>query len=74
MKQVFHVPDMHCPACVMRLEGIEDTLPGIRRIAASYRKQRLEVEYDESQVGEAQIVAAAEAQGYTLKDNLCEGL
>ncbi len=66
MKQVFQVPDMHCPACVMRLEGLEDDLPGIRRIAASYRKQRLEVEYDETQVTEAQIVIAAEALGYAL--------
>lgn len=66
MKQVFQVPDMHCPACVMRLEGIEDELPGIRRIAASYRKQRLEVEYDEAQVTEAQIVTVAEALGYAL--------
>ncbi len=67
MKQVFHVPDMHCPACVMRLEGIEDELPGIRRIAASYRKQRLEVEFDETAVNEAQIVAAAEVLGYALQ-------
>lgn len=66
MKQVFQVPDMHCPACVMRLEGIEDELPGIHRITASYRKQRLEVEYDEAQVTEAQIVTAAEALGYAL--------
>jgi len=67
MKQVFRVPDMHCPACVMRLEGIEDVLPGIQRIAASYRKQRLEVEFNEAQVSEAQIVAAAEALGYPLQ-------
>ena len=67
MKQVFHVPDMHCSACVMRLEGIEDELPGIRRIAASYRKQRLEVEYDEAQVNEAQIVAAAKTLGYAIQ-------
>ena len=67
MKQVFQVPDMHCSACVMRLEGLEDELPGIRRIAASYRKQRLEVEYDEAQVNEAQIVAAAETLGYAIQ-------
>jgi copper chaperone len=66
MKQVFHVPDMHCPACVMLLEGIEDTLPGIRRIAGSYRKQQLVVEYDEAVVDEARIVAAAETLGYIL--------
>ncbi len=67
MKQVFDVPDMHCPVCAMRLEGIEDALPGIRRITASYRRQRLEVEYDETQVSEAQIVVTAEALGYGLR-------
>jgi copper chaperone len=66
MKQIFHVPDMHCPSCSMRLEGIEDELPGIQRITASYRKQRLEVEYDPAQVNEVQIIAAAEAMGYAL--------
>ncbi len=66
MKQTFHIPDMHCPACVLTLEGIEDTLPGIRRVAASYRKQQLEVEFDEAQVTEAQITAAVAALGYTI--------
>lgn len=66
MIQVFRVPDMHCPACVMRLEGLEDDLVGIKRIKASYHQQRLQVEYDESLVSEAQIVAAAEVLGYTL--------
>ena len=66
MKRVYNVPDMHCPACSMLLEGIEDDLPGIRRIAASYHKQRLEVDFDEAQVNEDQIVAAAEALGYPL--------
>ncbi len=65
MKKLYHVPDMHCPACVMRLEGLEDELPGIQHIAASYRKQRLEVEFDETAVSEAQIVTAIEALGYT---------
>lgn len=66
MKQTFRVPDMHCPACVLKLESIEDMLPGIRRIAASYRKQQLEVEFDETQVTEAQIAAAVAALGYTI--------
>ncbi len=67
MKQVFDVPDMHCPACVMHLEGIEDALPGIQRIRVSYRRQRLEVEYDAAQVSEAQIVSAAAALGYGIQ-------
>jgi copper chaperone CopZ len=64
IKKVFRVSDMHCPACVMRLEGIEDDLAGIKRIKASYHKQQMEVEFDEQQVTEAQIVAAARQCGY----------
>jgi copper chaperone CopZ len=63
-KRVFRIPDMHCSACVMRLEGIEDELTGITQITASYRKQQMAVEYDETQVSEQQIIAAANRHGY----------
>lgn len=55
---------MHCSACVMRLEGLEDELPGIRKVSASYRKQQMEVEYDEAQISPEQIIAAAHEHGY----------
>lgn len=64
IKKIFRVSDIRCPACVMRLEGIEDDLAGIKRIRASYHKQQMEVEFDERQVTEAQIVAAAKELGY----------
>lgn len=67
VKQVFGVLDMHCSACVMRLEGIEDELKGIQRITVSYRKQQMEVEYDETQVNEQQIIVAAQKHGYEAK-------
>lgn len=63
-KQMFRVLDMHCSACVMRLEGIEDELAGVRRITASYRKQQLDVEYDEQRIGIAEIIAAVQRHGY----------
>lgn len=63
-KKTFRVPDMHCTACVMRLEGIEDEMPGVKRVTASYRKQQMEVEYDEMQVTAQQIIAAAKKRGY----------
>ncbi len=66
MKQTFRVTDMHCSACVMRLEGLEDDLPGVRRVAASYQKQQMEVEYDERQVTREQIAAAIAELGYTV--------
>lgn len=62
--RVFRIPDMHCSACVMRLEGMEDEVTGIIHVTASYRKQQMEVEFDETQVTEQQIIAAAHQHGY----------
>ena len=59
------IPDMHCSACAMKLEGIEGDLPGIQKIKASYHRQTLEVEYDESRVSEERILQAVEQLGYT---------
>ncbi|MFH1635351.1 MAG: heavy-metal-associated domain-containing protein [Chloroflexota bacterium] len=55
---------MNLPDCVMRVESIEDDLPGIKRVSASYQKQQMVVEYDETQVSEAQILSAVARQGY----------
>lgn len=64
IKRVFRIPDMHCSACVLRLEGIEDEVAGVKQVTASYRKQQMEVEYDETQVNEQQIIAVASQHGY----------
>ncbi|CAG0947406.1 hypothetical protein ANRL1_04071 [Anaerolineae bacterium] len=64
VKQVFRVPEMYCSNCVIALEGLEDSLPGIRRVSASYHKQQMEVVYDETQLGEEIIIAAAEQLGF----------
>lgn len=65
MKIVFSIPDMHCSNCVMRLEGIEDDLEGIREIRGSYYKQTLEVTFDETVVSENEIRQAITDLGYT---------
>jgi copper chaperone CopZ len=66
IKKIFRIPDMHCASCVMRLEGIEDELDGVKRINASYHKQQMEVEFDEKIVREEQIVEAVKKKGYTI--------
>ncbi len=68
MRQVLRVPDMHCSACVMRLEGLEDDLPGVKRVRASYRQQQVEVDFDEAAISPAQIVAAVQKLGYTVQE------
>ena len=65
IKRTFSVPDMHCSNCSMKLESIEDLFDGIKEINASYHKQQMIVEFDETKVGEEQIIAAAKKKGYT---------
>lgn len=65
-KQVLIIPDMHCSNCVIRLEGLEDELPGVQRVQASYRKQQMVIEYDEAHLSLEQIVAAINALGYQV--------
>ena len=63
-KQTISVPDMHCSNCSMKLESIEDELAGIKEINASYHKQQMIVEFDETKVNDEQIIAAARKKGY----------
>ena len=67
IKKTFHIPDMHCSACVMKLESLEDDLPGVRKVEASYQKQRLLVEFDDNKVGIEDIQRAVEKLGYSIK-------
>ena len=64
IKQVFRVPEMYCSNCVIALEGLEDSLDGIKRVAASYHKQQMEVIYDETVLTEATIIESAAALGF----------
>ncbi len=65
IKKTFRVTDMHCSNCAMRIEEIEDDLPGVRQVSASYHKMLVTVEYDESRVSEAQLIDAVKKKGYT---------
>ena len=65
IKQTFQVSDMHCSNCAMKIEGIEDDLPGVMRVYASYVRGQMTVEYDERQVSPEAIIAAVKKQGYT---------
>lgn len=62
----YRVPAMHCASCAMLLEGLEDDLPGVMRINAEVRRQRVTVTFNPDQVQEEAILAAALAEGYEL--------
>ena len=61
------VPDMHCPACVMQLQALEDDIPGILQVDASYTKQKMDVRFDETRITETAIVEAIKKVGYTAE-------
>ncbi|MGA2503502.1 MAG: heavy metal-associated domain-containing protein [Anaerolineales bacterium] len=64
VKKIYRVDGMHCSNCAMNIEAIEDELPGIRQISASYQKGQMVVEFDEVKVTELQILAAVKHRGY----------
>jgi copper chaperone CopZ len=64
VKKTYRVEGMHCSNCAMNIEGIEDDLPGIKQVSASYQKGQMLVEFDEAKVSQAQILAAVEKRGY----------
>lgn len=66
MKKAYSVPDMECSMCVMHLEALEDEIPGIRSVKASYHQQRMEVDFDETVVDEETIIKAIKEKGYTV--------
>ena len=64
IKKTYKVLDMHCANCSMRIESIEDDLPGVKQVSASYHKQQMVVEFDETRVSDEQIIAAVKKKGY----------
>lgn len=67
IRKTYTIPNMHCSACVMRLEGLEDELAGIYSIKASYQKQKLEIEFDETRVSEREIIQAIQEMDYQVQ-------
>jgi copper chaperone CopZ len=66
-KKTFRVSDMHCSNCPMKIESIENELPGISDISASYHKLQVVVEYDDTKLNDAQIIEAIRKKGYTAE-------
>lgn len=58
--------NMHCPSCEMLLEGLEK-LPGIEKIDADYRGQKLTVTFDDAVVTEEYVLAAVRKEDYDIQ-------
>ena len=63
----YKIPDMHCTNCVMKLEELEDDLPGVISAQASYHNQTLKISYDEKILDEPALCDAIQEMGYTIQ-------
>jgi len=66
-QQVFKIDDMHCVNCAMRLQELEDSLPGVSQVDASYRQGKMTVLFDETMITTDQIIAEVNEIGYTAR-------
>ena len=67
MKKIYRIPGISCALCAMALQSLEDDVPGVKWVKASYRRQKLEIEFNESQVSETELRAAIVALGYDVE-------
>jgi copper chaperone len=65
-EKTFNVPDMSCGHCKAAVEGELNRLSGVEAASADIEKGTVEVFYDESRVGNEQLVEAIEEAGYTV--------
>jgi copper chaperone CopZ len=64
-KVEFLVSDMHCVNCALRLQDLEDLLPGVINVNASYHKGRMVVTFDETRVTIQDLIRETKNLGYT---------
>jgi len=69
LKKTFRVSDMHCSNCAMKIESLEDDLPGVKSVSASYQKGQVVVEFDAMRLTTEEIIQAIKKQGYTASLN-----
>ena len=67
-KQEFSVEGMHCGGCVKSVTGAIARLPGVSKCEVSLEKKAATVEYDDTAIKAAAIVAAIEAAGFEAKE------
>lgn len=61
------ITDMHCINCAMTLQSLEDDLPGVKQVDASYRSGKMVIEYDATKLSVERIIATIKELGYTAE-------
>lgn len=68
VRKNFVVEGMHCGSCAVSIGMIIKNLKGVKSARADYDARSAEVEYDDAEVGLAQMNQALEGLGYRLEE------
>lgn len=68
IRKVFRVEGMHCGSCAVSTGMVLKTVKGVKSARADYDSRSAEVEYDDAEVGPADMSRALEGLGYRLED------
>jgi copper ion binding protein len=60
------IEGMSCHHCTEAVTRAVKSLAGVERVEVSLQKKSAEVRYDESLLGEAELAAAIEGEGYQV--------
>ncbi|HPH94654.1 MAG TPA: cation transporter [Anaerolineaceae bacterium] len=66
IKKTYQIEGMECGMCAMRLQELEDMLPGVQTVEASYRKGEMVVVFDENLVNDGAIADGVVRLGYQV--------
>ncbi len=64
MKERYHISGMTCSACSSHVEKAANRLEGVEKASVNLLTETMEIIYDESQLGEREIVQTVEKAGY----------
>ncbi len=65
-KTIFHVKGMHCKSCETVLTEDFQEQEGVKKVAVSYAKGTVAVEYDEKKVSEEAMRGIIRKEGYEV--------
>lgn len=68
----FHLPAMHCVACVWLLENLFRLRPGIGRSRVNFPQKEVSITYEESRISLGQVAALLASLGYEPLLNLSD--
>lgn len=68
VRKRFVVEGMHCGSCAVATGMILKGLKGVRSARADYDSRSAEIEYDDVEIGPAEMNRALEGLGYRLEE------